>query len=75
MQRHITLEYWRDGDHYAGRVKEIPGIVGEGASLETLEENILEACRAMVDIETRAARQQTETKSITFEVYYAPPPD
>ena len=74
MQRHFTLEYWQDGDHFAGRVKEIPGIFAEGKTLEALEDHIVNACRAMVDMETRAARNETHTKPIAFEVYYAPGP-
>lgn len=74
MQRHFTLEYWQDNGHYAGRVKEIPGIFSEGETLEDLEENIIHACRAMVAMETRAARNETQIREIAFEVYYAPGP-
>lgn len=75
MQRHLTLEYWQGDGYYAGRVKEIPGIFGEADTLEALEENIIQACRDMVTMKTRAARNEIHTKPIAFEVYYAPGPD
>ncbi|MDQ2695233.1 MAG: type II toxin-antitoxin system HicB family antitoxin [Pseudomonadota bacterium] len=74
MQRHFTLEYWQDGGRYMGRVKQVPGIFAEGATLDELEDNVINACRAMVGMETLAARQQTHTREIAFEVYYAPGP-
>ena len=74
MQRHFTLEYWQENGHYVGRIKEIPGIWSEGENLEDLEENITRACRTMVAMETRAARNEIHAKEIAFEVYYAPGP-
>ena len=74
MQRHFTLEYWLDHGHYVGRIKDVPGIISHGKTLEELEERIIDACRRMVDDETRASRGEIQTKEIAFEVYYAPGP-
>ena len=39
----LTLEYWLDDGWYVGRLKEIPGVFSQGASLQELEENIRDA--------------------------------
>ena len=38
MERYFTLEYWLDDSWYVGKLKEVPGIFSQGASLEELEE-------------------------------------
>ncbi|MBI3946677.1 MAG: type II toxin-antitoxin system HicB family antitoxin [Armatimonadetes bacterium] len=48
MLRHFTLEYWRDDGWHVGRLKEVPGVFSQGATLEELEENIRDAYRLMV---------------------------
>lgn len=47
MLRHFTLEYWQDGPWYVGRLKEVPGVFSQGASIEELEANVREACALM----------------------------
>jgi len=42
MLRHFTLEYLGDEGWYVGRLKEVPGVFSQGASLEELAENIRE---------------------------------
>jgi predicted RNase H-like HicB family nuclease len=39
-RRVSTLEYWRDGDWYVGRLVEVPGVFSQGRTLEELTENI-----------------------------------
>jgi predicted RNase H-like HicB family nuclease len=39
MRCRLTLEYWRDGDWYVGRLVENPGVFSQGATLEELREN------------------------------------
>jgi len=51
MLRHFTLEYWVDEGWYVGRLKEVPGVLSQGESLEELEENIREAYHLMVEEE------------------------
>ncbi|HEX7182286.1 MAG TPA: type II toxin-antitoxin system HicB family antitoxin [Thermoanaerobaculia bacterium] len=43
MRRTFTLEYWQDEEWYVGRLREIPGVFSQGASLVELEENIRDA--------------------------------
>lgn len=43
MRGRFTLEYWRDGDWYVGRLVEVPAVFSQGESLEELRENIRDA--------------------------------
>jgi predicted RNase H-like HicB family nuclease len=36
----LTLEYWPDSGGYVGRLREVPGVFSQGATLVELEENI-----------------------------------
>jgi predicted RNase H-like HicB family nuclease len=48
MKHQFTLEYWRDGDWYVGRLIEAPGVFSQGATLDELDENIQDAYELMV---------------------------
>jgi predicted RNase H-like HicB family nuclease len=48
MRGHFTLEYWRDGDFYVGRLLEVPGVFSQGETMEELRENIQDAYDLMV---------------------------
>ncbi|BCX81562.1 hypothetical protein MIT9_P1140 [Methylomarinovum caldicuralii] len=68
-KRTFTLEYWRDEGWYVGRLKEVPGVFSQGATLEELEENLQEAYRLM--LEEDAASQDLppmETKEVVLDV-------
>ena len=45
----LTLEYWLDKGWYVGRLKEVPGVFSQGASLQELEENIRDAYQLMME--------------------------
>ncbi|MGH7205778.1 MAG: type II toxin-antitoxin system HicB family antitoxin [Nitrospiraceae bacterium] len=45
----LTLEYWKDEPWFVGRLREVPGVLSQGATLKELEENILDAYRLMMD--------------------------
>jgi len=47
-RRHFSLEYWLDDGWYVGRLKEVPGVFSQGATLEELEENIKDAYALML---------------------------
>jgi predicted RNase H-like HicB family nuclease len=49
MQRKNTVEYWIEDGWYVGRIKEVPGVFSQGATLEELEENIADAYRMMLN--------------------------
>lgn len=45
----LLLEYWRDGNWWVGRLRHVPGVFSQGATLEELEENIRDAYRLMLE--------------------------
>jgi predicted RNase H-like HicB family nuclease len=49
MERRFTLEYWRDDGWYVGRLREVPGVFSQGETLESLEVNIRDAYRLMME--------------------------
>lgn len=65
MERYFTLEYWMDDSWYIGKLKEVPGIFSQGASLEELEENIQDAYHLMMeDDEEDLPNVKVETKEM-----------
>jgi predicted RNase H-like HicB family nuclease len=47
MERRFLMEYWRDGDWYVGRLREVPGVFSQGTTIEELEENLRDAYQMM----------------------------
>jgi predicted RNase H-like HicB family nuclease len=68
MLKNFTLEYWRDGGWYVGKLKEVPGVFSQGKSLKDLEENIRDAYYLMVEEAERPIQIVTKTKEIGIEV-------
>jgi predicted RNase H-like HicB family nuclease len=69
MLRHFTLEYWIDDNWYVGRLKEVPGVFTQGASLQELEENIRDAYHLMMQEEEEALpRTSVHIKELGIEV-------
>jgi predicted RNase H-like HicB family nuclease len=65
--KQFTLEYWMDDGWYVGRLKEIPNVVSQGATLAELQENIRDAYQlVMAD-----AADQAEVPSNRSEVMIA----
>lgn len=50
MTRHFTLEYWMDDEWYVGKLKEVPGVLSQGETLDELEANIRDAYNVMVEM-------------------------
>ncbi len=69
MTRFFTLQYWRDDDWYVGKLREVPGVFSQGASLAELEENIREAYQLMIE-ENQDETPQVgiQTKELGVEV-------
>ena len=44
----FAMEYWRDGDWYVGRLREVPGVFSQGKSLAELDENLRDAYRLVL---------------------------
>lgn len=53
MRHSFTLEYWRDGNWFVGRLLEVPGVFSQGETLDELHENIRDAYELMVPAEDR----------------------
>ena len=68
MTQLFTLEYWMDEGCYVGRLKGVPGVFSQGATLAELEENIRDAYRMMVDEEGPPPSQDAHTKEIEVPV-------
>ena len=60
------MEYWLDDGWYVGRLKEIPGVFSQGATLEELEENIKDAYVLMVE-DADVSHPRSKTKEIVLE--------
>jgi len=67
MLKHFTLEYWKDGGWYVGRLREVPGVFSQGSTLEELEENIEDAYRLILE-DGRESTGGVQTKQVGIEV-------
>lgn len=68
MRRQFTLEYWKDGEWFVGRLLEVPGVFSQGETLDELRENIQEAYELMVTQERPAAPTAAERQDVELEV-------
>ncbi len=66
MPIELELEYWIDDGWYVGRLKGIPGVFSQGATLQELEDNIREVYELMIQDEL-AAPSDTQTKRLVLE--------
>lgn len=68
MRHQFTLEYWRDGPWFVGRLVEVPGVFSQGASLDELDENIRDAYELMVTQERSPAPASASLRLVELEV-------
>ncbi|MGQ0593884.1 MAG: type II toxin-antitoxin system HicB family antitoxin [Gammaproteobacteria bacterium] len=68
MKWKFTLEYWRDDSSYVGKLKEVPGVFSQGATLNELEENIQDAYSSMLDENPPLTNPGTQVKDIVLDV-------
>lgn len=69
MERYFTLEYWLDDSWYVGRLKEVPGVFSQGATLEELEENIRDAYQLMMaEQEEASTHVAVKTKTLGVDI-------
>ena len=61
MKTFFTLEYWQDDGWFVGKLREIPGVFGQGKTLEELKENIIDAYRMML-AEYDTGEKQADSK-------------
>jgi predicted RNase H-like HicB family nuclease len=50
VRRPFTLEYWIDDGWFVGRLKEVPGVFSQGATIEELESNTQDAYELLRDM-------------------------
>jgi predicted RNase H-like HicB family nuclease len=68
MRSQFTLEYWRDGDWYVGRLLEVPGVFSQGETLEELRENIQDAYDLIVTQDRTPAPPAAQRQPLELEV-------
>jgi predicted RNase H-like HicB family nuclease len=68
MRHLFTLEYWRDGDWYVGRLIEVPGVFSQGKTPDELSENIQEAYELMVTQDRSPAPSTAQRRPVELEV-------
>lgn len=59
----LTLEYWQDDGWFVGRLREIPGVLSQGKTLKSLQNNILDAYKLMLKDRPKIAHP-TKSKSL-----------
>jgi predicted RNase H-like HicB family nuclease len=47
----FTLDYWKDGDLFVGRLREVPGVLSQGTSVDHLKKSIADAFKLFHDAE------------------------
>ena len=68
MRSHFTLEYWRDGEFFVGRLVEVPGVFSQGETMEELRNNIQDAYDLIVTQERTPAPPAAQTQPVELEV-------
>jgi predicted RNase H-like HicB family nuclease len=68
MRSQFTLEFWRDGVFYVGRLLEVPGVFSQGETLEELRENIQDAYDLMVTQERPSVPATAQRQPVELEV-------
>jgi predicted RNase H-like HicB family nuclease len=69
MPRSFTLEYCLDDGWYVGRLKEVPGVVSQGETLQELEENIRDAYQLVTEDTQELYASEIRTKEISAEAW------
>ena len=68
MKATFTMEYWRDGDWYVGRLREVPGVFSQGKTLPELDENLREAYRLVLKDQQPVRRRGVRRKLLALAV-------
>ena len=61
-----TLEYWRDGGWWVGRIREYPDVVTQGESWEALLENLKDAYETLYPGHTITSIDQLHETQLTL---------
>lgn len=63
MSARFTLDYWRDGEWFVGRLREVPGVFSQGETLSALEINIKDAYRLVMS-DQKPIRKTSKSKKV-----------
>ena len=66
QERTLILEYWKDGEWYVGQLREVPGVISQGMTVEELEQNIQDAYQLMMQERLSLSPPQAKTKLIAI---------
>jgi predicted RNase H-like HicB family nuclease len=68
MKHQFTLEYWRDGDWFVGRLIEVPIVFSQGKTLAELNENIQDAYELTVTQDRLPAPATAQRQLVELDV-------
>ena len=66
--KQFTLEYWTDDGWFVGRLKEMPAVMSQGATLDELQGMIRDAYRLMVEDAAGSAFVPSEKQEIAISM-------
>ena len=68
MKATFTMEYWRDGDWYVGRLREVPGVFSQGKTLAELDQNVRDAYRLVLKDQQPIRRRGVRRRALALAV-------
>jgi predicted RNase H-like HicB family nuclease len=68
MRSQFTLEYWKDGRWYVGRLLEVPGVFSQGKTMKELQDNIQDAYEMMVVQDRPRVPREAQRQAMELEV-------
>ena len=68
MRREFTLEFWKDGEWFVGRLVEVPGVFSQGETLDDLRANIQDAYELMMADDREPAPADAQREPVELEV-------
>jgi predicted RNase H-like HicB family nuclease len=68
MKHRFTLEHWKDGEWFVGRLVEVPGVFSQGATMDELIENIQDAYDLVVTQERSPAPPSATVQQVELVV-------
>ena len=68
MTTMMTMEYWRDGAWYVGRLREVPGVFSQGKTLAELDANLRDAYRPVLKDQQPVRRRGVRRRPLALAV-------
>ncbi len=64
----FTLLYWKNDGWFIGKIKEVPGVISQGETIEELKENIEDAYKLMIKDTTAFPAHDVHTEEIRLSL-------